>query len=143
VAVGPVEYVVLLFPGNRCTGEVGPAIADLVRAGTVRVIDLVFVGKDADGELTTYECDAREELASFADIDGEVGGLIGPDDIAYVGESLDRDSSVALVVWEDLWAAPLLEALRNANGVVVEGARIPHDLIEPALSDLADLVGAT
>ena len=141
MTIGPVEYVMLHFPGSHFTGEVAPAIADLVRSGTIRVMDLVFVMKDADGEVTAYECDSLDAFASFADIDGEVGGLIGPDDIAYVGESLDRDASVALLVWEDLWAAPLLEALRNADGVLLEGARIPHDLIEPALADLAELVG--
>ena len=141
MTIGPVEYVVLHFPGNHFTGEVAPAIADLVRSGTIRVMDLVFVMKDADGEVAAYECDVLDVFAPFADIDGEVGGLIGPDDIAYVGESLDRESSVALLVWEDLWAVPLLEALRNADGVLLEGARIPHDLIEPALADLAELVG--
>jgi len=136
MTIGPVEYVVLHFPGNRFTGEVAPAIADLVRNGTIRLIDLVFVAKDADGELTAYECDSLDEFAPFADIDGEVGGLISLDDIEYVGESLEQESSVALIVWEDLWAAPLLEALQHAHGVLLEGARIPHDLIEPALADL-------
>jgi len=134
--VGPVEYVVLHVPGSCFTGEVAPALADLVRNGTIRLLDLVFVTKDDDGELTAYESDSLEELAPFGDIDGEVGGLIGPDDIAYVGESLELNSSAALLVWEDLWAAPLLEALQSANGVLLEGARIPQDLIEPALADL-------
>jgi hypothetical protein len=134
--VGPVEYVVLHFPDNRFTGEVAPALADLVRKGTIRLLDLVFVTKEDDGELVAYECDSLDELAPFAEIDGEVGGLIGLDDIAYVGESLEPNSSVALLVWEDLWAVPLQQALLDANGVLLEGARIPHDLIEPALADL-------
>jgi len=136
MGVGPVEYVVLRFPGSHFRGEVAPALADLVRKGTIRLLDIVFVTKDGDSELTVYECDALEELAPFDEIDGEVGGLIGPDDIAYVGESLERNCSAAVLVWEDLWATPLLEALEHADGVLLEGARIPPDLIEPALADL-------
>ncbi len=136
MTVGPVEYVVLHFPGNRFTGDVAPAIAELVRNGTIRVLDLVFVSKDADGGLTAYEIDSLDELAAFGEIEAEVGGLIGFEDISYVGESLEPESSVALLVWEDLWAEPFVAALQNANGVLLEGGRIPRDLIEPAMADL-------
>jgi hypothetical protein len=138
VVTGPVEYVILQFPGNHFAGKIAPALADLVRNGTIRVLDLVFVMKDENGDVQAFEYDALEQLgAAFDEVDGEVGGLISAEDIEYVGSELDRDSSVALLVWEDVWAAPLLEALQDADGVLIEGARIPHDLIEPALAGLA------
>ncbi len=134
---GPVEYVVLAFPGNKFTGKVAPALADLVEAKTIRVLDLVFVTKGADGSIDVFEFDDLDDFAVFAHIDGEVGGLIGNEDIEYVSEGLDANSSVALLVWENLWAQPLLTALLDADGVLVEGGHVPHDLIDSALAGLA------
>ena len=92
--------------------------------------------KDAGGETTTFEYEDHDDFAGFMALDGEVGGLISDEDIDYAAESLEPNSSAALLIWEDTWAAPLVEALRDANGVVLEGARIPHDLIEAAMADL-------
>ena len=75
MTIGPVEYMIVGFPGNRFTGEIAPELAKLVEAGTVRILDLIFVGKAADGTVTTFEFDQRDELAGFAAIDGEVGAV--------------------------------------------------------------------
>jgi len=136
MVIGPVEYVVLGFPENRFNGSIAPELMQLVDDGIVRIIDLVFITKDPDGRVTAIEYDDHEDLGSFGSIDGEVGGLISPEDVEYVAAGLEPDSAVALLVWEDLWAKPLVEALRAAGGVLVEGARIPQELIEPALADL-------
>jgi len=136
MTVGPVEYVILQFPGNKFTGRVAPALGELVRNGTIRVLDLVFITKDADGTVCAVEYEDHEDLRGFQEIDGEVGGLIGTEDIDYVSEDMEPNSSVALLLWEDLWARPLLDALLEADGVLIEGARVPHDLIEPAMADL-------
>src|SRR5262249_15439669 len=125
------------FPGNKFTGEIVPALGRLIENRTVRIIDLVFIRKDADGNTTTLEFDQLDELAPFAALDGEVGGLVGPEDIAYAGARLPPNSSAALLVWEDTWATELAQAIRNADGVIIEGARIPHDLVEQAFSELA------
>jgi uncharacterized protein DUF6325 len=137
VTIAPVEYVVLAFPGNRFTGKVAPALRDLVEANTIRILDLVFITKDEHGAVDFFEFDELEDFAAFAHIDGEVGGLIGNEDIEYVSEGLEPNSSVALLVWEDVWAAPLFDTLLEAGGVLVEGGRVPHDLIESAVSGLA------
>lgn len=142
MTIGPVEYMIVGFPGNRFTGEIAPELAKLVEAGTVRILDLIFVGKAADGTVTTFEFDQRDELAGFAAIDGEVGGLISAEDIEYAASLLEPNSSEALLVWEDVWAAPLLEAMRRADGVVLEGARIPHELVQAAVDELASASGA-
>jgi hypothetical protein len=136
MSIGPVEYIVVGFPGNHFKGEIAPAIADLVDSGTVRIIDLVFITKDADGDFAAVEFDEHDGLQAFASIDGEIGGVISNEDIEHAAEALEPNSSAALLVWEDLWAKPLMEALIGADAVLLEGARIPHDLIEPVLAGL-------
>ncbi len=136
MAIGPVEYIIFAFPGNHFTGEVVPALAKLIDSETVRIIDLVFIMKDSDGTVTTFEFDQLEDLAPYATLQGEVGGLLNEDDIQYAAEALEPNSSAALLVWEDTWATEFAEAIRNANGVVIEGARIPPELVEAAFGDL-------
>ncbi len=136
MGIGPVEYIVVGFPGNDFKGEIAPAIADLVGSGTIRVLDLVFIAKDAAGDFGAVEFDEHDGLQAFASIDGEIGGVISNDDIEHAAEALEPSSSAALIVWEDLWAKPLLDALVNADAVLLEGARIPHDLIEPVVAGL-------
>jgi hypothetical protein len=81
--------------------------------------------------------DQLDELASFAALQGEAGGLLNQEDVVYAAAGLEPNSSAALIVWEDTWAAELSQAVRNANGVVLDGARIRHDLAEQALTELA------
>jgi hypothetical protein len=137
MTIGPIEYIIVGFPGNQFTGQIAPALADLIDNDTIRILDLVFISKDPDGDVTAFEYDELEELAAFGDLDGEVGGLIGPDDIAHAAEGLEPNSSAALLIWEDTWAVPLVEAMRGAGGVLLEGGRIPHDLAEEAFAGLA------
>jgi len=141
MAIGPVEYMILGFPGNRFRGEIAPELAKLVNSGTIRILDLVFILKDADGSVTTFEFDQLDELAAFGDVDGEVGGLISNEDIEHAAALLEPNYSEALLVWEDVWATPFVDALRRADGVLLEGARIPRELIETAFSDLASAEG--
>ena len=136
MTIGPVEYIVVGFPGNDFHGEIAPALAKLVDDKVVRILDLVFIGKDTDGTIVTIEVDELDGEASFSVIDGEVGGLIGDDDITHAAEALEPGSSAALMLWEDLWAIPFVEALAGANGILLEGGRIPRDVIEDAFADL-------
>jgi hypothetical protein len=138
--IGPVEYLILGFPGNNFTGQIVPELAKLIDSGLVRIIDLTFISKDADGGVAVVEYDAVEELAAFAGLDGEVGGILTDADIAYAAQSLEPNSSAALLVWEDTWAGPFAAAVRNANGVILEGARIPREIIEQAMDALADVL---
>lgn len=137
MTIGPIEYIIVGFPGNQFNGQIAPALADLIDNDTIRILDLVFISKDADGAVTAFEYDELEELAAFGDLDGEVGGLIGPDDIAHAAEGLEPNSSAALLIWEDSWAIPFVEAMRSSGGVLLEGGRIPHDLAEEAFAGLA------
>jgi hypothetical protein len=109
----------------------------LVDRGTIRILDLVFITKDADGNAAAIEFEDHHDVALFAALDGEVGGFISDEDIEYAAADLEPNSSAALLVWEDIWATPFVEALRASGGVLIEGSRIPHDLIEAAEAELA------
>ena len=138
MTIGPVEYLILGFPGNKFTGEIVPELAKLIESGLVRIIDLTFISKDAAGGVQVVEYDAVEELAAFVGLDAEVGGILTDEDVAYAAMSLEPNSSAALLVWEDTWAGPFAAAVRKANGVILEGARIPREIIEEAMGALAD-----
>jgi hypothetical protein len=126
----PVEYVVISFPGNQFTGGIAPAIAELVESGTVRIIDLVFIHKDADGTITSFEYDDLADTAAYADIDGDADGFLDEQDILDAAEGIDLDSSAMLIVWEDLWAARLGAEIRASGGHLVAGSRVPYDVVD-------------
>jgi Family of unknown function (DUF6325) len=138
MTIGPVEYLILGFPGNKFTGQIVPELAKLIDSGLIRIIDLTFISKDAAGGVEIVEYDAVEELAAFVGLDAEVGGILTDEDVAYAAMSLEPNSSAALLVWEDSWATPFAVAVRKANGVILEGARIPREIIEEAMDALTD-----
>jgi hypothetical protein len=138
--MGPVEYIVVSFPGNKFTGRIGPELVALVESGTVRVLDLIFIGKDAEGDVLAFEIDDLGDIEGFDQLQGEVGGLIGPEDIEFVAAALEPNSSAALLIWEDVWAAPFASAVLESGGVLLQGARIPHEIITSALDSLPSAV---
>ncbi|MGA3147607.1 MAG: DUF6325 family protein [Acidimicrobiales bacterium] len=138
--LGPVEYIVVSFPGNQFNGKIAPELVALVESGTVRILDLIFIGKNAEGEVLGFEIDELADMVGFDKLPGEVGGLIGADDIEFIGSQLEPNSSAALLIWEDVWAAPFAAAVLDSGGVLLQGARIPHDLIQSALDALPPAV---
>ena len=137
MALGPVEYIIVGFPGNKFNGEIAPELGKLIDSGTIRILDLVFIIKDADGNVRAVEFEDHDDVALFNALEGEVGGLISEEDVEYAAADLEPNSSAALLVWEDVWAAPFVEAMRKSGGVLLEGARIPHDLIEAFEAEVA------
>lgn len=137
-SMGPVEYVVIAFSGNRFKGEIVPAVAELVDNGLVRILDVAFIKKDAAGNTTMFEYDTLDDVLAFgfADVDGEAGGVLNDEDLELAAEGLEPDSSAALIVWEHLWAARVAQAIRDAGGRIVAGERIPPEIVEQALADL-------
>jgi hypothetical protein len=136
--MGPVSYTVIAFPGNHFEGRIAPEVARLIETGTVRILDLVFVGKDAEGNTISLEFDQLESLAAFNDLEGEVGGLVKADDLDHVAAQLPENNSALIIVWEDLWARPFVEAVLDAGGIVIERASVPRDLVESAMDELAE-----
>jgi uncharacterized membrane protein len=133
----PVEYLVVAFPDGNMSDEIAPELADLVDKKVIRILDIVFLTKDTSGDVNVLEFDELENLVGFAEIDGEVGGLIGPDDLDFVASELDPGSAAVVLLVEDLWAAPLASALDRSGGVLLEGARIPQDLLDAEITELA------
>jgi hypothetical protein len=132
--VGPVDYLVVAFPGNEFTGEIAPALADLVDSGTVRIIDLAFVSKSAEGDVLALELTelAPDVQAAFDKMGVEVGGLFNEEDLIGAAEDLEPNSSAALLVWENVWARETAQAIRDAGGQLVAFDRIPHDIVQAA-----------
>jgi uncharacterized membrane protein len=135
MSIGPVEFLTIAFPGNNFDGRIIPELEKLVASGTVRIIDLVFISKDADGSITTFEYEDLEgDAAAFGHLDGEAGDLISDEDIELAAEDLDPDSSAVFLLWEDCWATPFADAVRAADGVILAGGRIPHDAVLAAIA---------
>ena len=135
MSIGPVEYLIVAFPGNQFKGEIIPALADLVEAGTIRIIDLAFVMKDADGAVVTAELGDldSEVFKAFDALSPETMGLLNEEDLAAAGEELDPNSSAALLVWEDTWATTLRDAIVNAGGEVLDLERVPYQVVNAAI----------
>ena len=135
----PVDLVLLGFPGNQFTGDIAPALRDLVASGTVRILDLVFITKDADGNVAGVELsDLGEAGAAFEDVDGEINELLTDEDIEAAGEELEPNSSAALLMFENTWAGRLATAIREANGEVLAYERIPRDAMQEFLGAITD-----
>jgi len=140
--MGPVEYLIIEFPGNKFKGEIVPALKELTSNGTIRIIDLIFIRKDADGSVTWAELSTLpfEEAAPFNDLGSEVDDLMTEEDFMLAAEKLQPNSSAGILVFENVWATRLRDAIVNANGRLVENARIPVAMVEAAME--AALSGA-
>jgi len=132
--IGPVDYAIIAFPGNQFRGEVAPALAELVEAGTIRIIDATFVGKDESGEVLAMELSelAPDVQEALAKLNIEVTGLLNDEDVMAAGEELEPNSSACLLVWENVWAKKVAQALRDAGGILLDFERLPHEVVQAA-----------
>jgi hypothetical protein len=137
--MGPIDYLIVEWPGRQPKGEAAPALIDLVDRGLIRVLDLVFIAKDDDGSVARLEVadvgDAEPELMVFA---GASSGLVSDEDTEAAGETLEPGTSAALLVYENRWAAPFAAAVRRSGGQLVASGRIPVQALLAAL-DAADV----
>jgi hypothetical protein len=143
--LGPVDFLVIEFPGSRMTGEGLPLLVDLVDRGIVRVLDLVFVKKRDDGSVVSVDIseldrDGAGGLGVFA---GASSGLLDEDDLDSVADVLEPGSAAALLVYENTWAAPLATALMRGGARLVASSRIPAPVLLEALDVLERTVDAT
>ena len=135
--IGPVDVLEVAFPGNEFIGEILPALEQLIASGTIRVLDLLFAYKTADGEVGSVELAGITQQYGplFASVDGEVpGGLLDVEDVEALGDDLQPNSSIALIVWENTWAAPFLAALEGSGAVLLDQSRIPREAVLAALA---------
>ncbi|MGV1007374.1 MAG: DUF6325 family protein [Dermatophilaceae bacterium] len=148
--MGPIDYIVIEFPGNKFTGEAFPALIELVDRGLIRILDLMFIRKDLDGSTTalTIQDLSDDDDDDGGDFDvrvfeGASSGLLGDDDITEAAEAIDPGSSAGLLIYENVWAAPFAVAVRRSGGQLVASGRIPVQAIIASLDALeADESGA-
>ena len=135
--LGPVDYLVIEFPGSRFNGEIGAALLDLVNREVIRVLDLVVIKKDQDGSFEAFEFDDIDdsELGGIRSLESELAQLLSEDDVASVAEALEPGSSAGLLVYENLWAAPFGSAVRRAGGQLVANGRIPVQALLAVMED--------
>lgn len=134
-SIAPVEYLIIGFPGNQFNGEIVPALTDLVQTGAVRILDLIFISKDENGDVTAFEYDELDSLMPLGAVAQESMGLLNDEDVEMAAETLEPNSSAAFLVWEDLWAARFAAAVRDSGGVFIAGERIPHDIVQAAIDE--------
>ena len=133
--MGPIDYLVVEFPGSRMTGEGLPLLVDLAERGIIRILDLLFVKKELDGSvagvaIADLDKDGKLDLAVF---EGASSGLLGKDDIDEAGGVLEPGSSAGILIYENRWAAPFAAALRRGGGQLVASGRIPVQAVLSAL----------
>lgn len=133
--LGPVDWIVLEFPGSRFKGEIAPALADLVDRGIVRVLDLILMKKDEDGSVDFFELSDLDdtELGGLRTYETALAELLSAEDVERVAAAVEPGSSAALLVWENSWAAPFGSAVRRAGGQLAASGRIPVQAILAAL----------
>jgi hypothetical protein len=132
--MGPIDYILIEWPGRQPTGEAVPHLVDLVDSGIIRLLDLAFITKDEDGNVAGVEisevADQVEEMKVF---EGASSGLLSEDDTAEAAEALEPGTSAALLVYENRWAGPFAAAVRRSGGQLVASGRIPVQAMMAAL----------
>jgi len=123
--MGPVDYIVIEWPGRQPTGEVVPMIVEAAERGIIRILDVAFLIKTAEGEIVTVEAGEFDDDGSFAEFAGAGSGLIGEEELAEAAVALNPGTSAAVLVWENRWAAPIATALRRSGAELVATGRIP------------------
>ena len=141
--LGPIDYLIVEFPGNRMTGEGFAILLDLVDRGVIRILDLLFVRKDKDGSATIIEIadidhDGQLDMAVF---EGASSGLLDADDVADAGSMLEPGSSAGVLIYENRWAAPFAAALRRGGAQLIARGGIPIDALVESL-DAAEAAGS-
>lgn len=138
--LGPVDYLVVEFPGSQFTGEIMPELTDLVERGIVRVLDLILIRKDDEGSYEAFEVADVDPglLGGLQDLERELASLLSEDDVVAVAEAMEPGSTAGLLVYENLWAAPFGSAVRRAGGQLIAQGRIPVQGILAAIEEAAD-----
>ena len=135
-SVGPVDVAVILFEGNKFSGDVAPALAELNDSGTVRIIDFAFVRKETDGTASVLEAGDAEVADEFEHFYGTQFDLLSEEDLIGIADGLEADSSALVIVWENRWAARLGAVVRASHGRLISQDRIPREDVLRAIAAL-------
>ena len=128
----PVEYALVVFPGNQFSGEIVPALLDLADRDIIRFVDIVFVQKDEDGSIRTVELNDldTESYQLFVPLGKRIESLFTEDDLTWAASQMPENSSAALFLWENLWMGNIRNAISNSGGILAQRGQIPDDVIE-------------
>ena len=133
--LGPVDWIVVEFPGSRFNGQIAPALLDLVERDLIRVLDLLVLKKDADGLLEAFELSDLDEgeIGELRTYESELAMLLSEEDVTSLAAAIEPGSSAAVLVWENTWAAPFGSAVRRSGGQLVASGRIPTQALLAAI----------
>ena len=134
--MGPIDYIVLEWPGRQPDGSVAPLILDLVDRGLIRILDVAFLGKDENGSAYAVDIADIDAADAFGVFDGASSGLLRDEDLAEAASVLEPGTTAAVLVWENRWAAPVAVAIRKSGGQLVASGRIPVQAIIASLDAL-------
>jgi hypothetical protein len=139
--MGPIDYLVIEFPGGRLNGEGLPLLVDLADRGIVRIFDLLFIRKLPNGSVVRVDLTGLtgDDVTQLAVFDGASSGLLGQEDIDAAADVIEPGSIAGMIVYENRWAAPLATALRRGGAQLVAGGRIP---VQGLLASLEAAEGA-
>jgi hypothetical protein len=141
MSVGPIEVIVVEFPGNRFNGQILPELSKLVEAGTIRIVDGLLVSRGDDEEIAVLEIDQMTgdpELSALAELFDVLDALISDEDIEALSDSLGPNSSAAILVFEHTWAIPFRDAIVDSGGILANAVRIPADVVDDVIDALAE-----
>lgn len=141
---GPIDFIALEFKGNKFRGEILPELFKLVNDEVIRIIDLVIIVKDEDGNVAVRELQELDPdtLAVIDPLHAEVTSMITREDIDALAEQLENNSTAGAMLIENLWAKKTMQAMLNAEGRLVMFERIPHDVVVEALADMAEIAAS-
>jgi hypothetical protein len=126
IEMGPIDYLLVEWPGKQPEGEIAPYLVDLVDRGLIRILDLAFLAKAEDGTVAALEiADIGGEVVELAIFEGASSGLLDDEDFEQAGGALEPGTSAALLVYENTWAGPFAAAVRRSGGQLVASGRIP------------------
>ena len=132
--MGPIDYLLVEWPGRQPNGEVAPHLVDLVDRGLIRILDLAFIAKEDDGTVAGIElADLGDGAAELSVFEGASSGLLSDDDVTEAAAALEPGTSAALLVFENSWAGPFAAAVRRSGGQLVASGRIPVQAVLAAL----------
>ena len=133
--LGPVDYMVVEFPGSKFNGDIAPALVDLVDRDIIRILDILILKKAEDGTIEGHELSDLDssETAGLRDLETDLALLLSEEDLVSVAAAIEPGSSAAVLVWENTWAAPFASAVRQSGGQLVADGRIPTQQILAAI----------
>jgi hypothetical protein len=138
VTLGPLEYLVVGFTGPKFDGSIADEIGRVVESGIIRLVDVAFIAKDADGDVAVLEVDAKDDpaFAGFSNLIEGTVGLFTEEDIAAIAESIPEGTAAAALLFEHRWAIRIKEAMARSGGFLVSRSVIPPEVVEEVAAEL-------